>query len=117
MSRILHLTLKKKWFDLISKGIKKEEYREEKQYWVDRLTTETGEEFYTFKDFDLVCFRNGYSKDAPKVTLVCKGISYKKGLQEWGAEKDVRYFTISLGSIISDNPELNQPRPQLKLGI
>ncbi|WP_447767028.1 hypothetical protein [Sphingobacterium faecium] len=115
--RILHLTLKKKWFDMIASGIKKEEYREEKQYWVDRLTTEIGEEFYTFKDFDFICFRNGYSKDAPTVTVKCNGILYKTGLEEWGAEKGNRYFTIKLGAIISDNPDLNQPRPQLKLGL
>ena len=28
MSKILHLTLKKKWFDMIASGEKKEEYRE-----------------------------------------------------------------------------------------
>lgn len=35
--KILHLTLKKKWFDMIASGEKKEEYREIKPYWVDRL--------------------------------------------------------------------------------
>ena len=30
--RILHLTLKKQWFDMISEGVKKEEYREIKEY-------------------------------------------------------------------------------------
>lgn len=39
MDRIktLHLTLKKKWFDMIASGIKKEEYREIKQHWVEHL--------------------------------------------------------------------------------
>ena len=31
--RVLHLTLKKKWFDMILSGEKKEEYREIKSYW------------------------------------------------------------------------------------
>ncbi len=35
--KILKLTLKKKWFDLILSGDKKEEYREIKPYWVRRL--------------------------------------------------------------------------------
>lgn len=35
--KILHLNLKKKWFDLIDKGIKLEEYREIKPYWEKRL--------------------------------------------------------------------------------
>src|SRR6478609_2178429 len=35
--KILHLTLKKKWFDMIASGEKKEEYRELKPYWAKRL--------------------------------------------------------------------------------
>ena len=34
---VLRLTLKKKWFDMIAAGIKKEEYREWKPYWFNRL--------------------------------------------------------------------------------
>lgn len=33
----LVLVLKKKWFDMIDSGIKKEEYREIKDYWIRRL--------------------------------------------------------------------------------
>lgn len=32
--RILYLSVKKKWFDMIVSGEKKEEYREHKLYWV-----------------------------------------------------------------------------------
>ena len=35
--KTLHLTLKKKWFDMIASGKKKEEYREIKPYWFERL--------------------------------------------------------------------------------
>lgn len=35
--KILHLTLKKKWFDMIASGEKKEEYREIKPYWEKRF--------------------------------------------------------------------------------
>lgn len=35
--KILHLTLKKKWFDMTESGVKKEEYREIKPYWIKRL--------------------------------------------------------------------------------
>ena len=37
MNEILNLTLKKKWYDLILFGEKKEEYRDIKDYWVGRL--------------------------------------------------------------------------------
>ncbi len=51
--KVLHLNLKKKWFDMIASGEKTEEYREIKPYWNTRLYG---------KEFDLVKFRNGYSK-------------------------------------------------------
>lgn len=35
--KTLHLTLKKKWFDMTESGEKPEEYREIKEYWVRRL--------------------------------------------------------------------------------
>lgn len=35
--KILHLTLKKKWFDMIKSGDKREEYRDIKPYWASRL--------------------------------------------------------------------------------
>ena len=37
---ILPLTLNKKWFDMILSGVKKEEYREIKSYWIKRFKAE-----------------------------------------------------------------------------
>ena len=34
----LQLSLKKKWFDMILSGEKKEEYREVKNHWISRFT-------------------------------------------------------------------------------
>lgn len=59
--KILHLTLKKKWFDLIASGEKRHEYRECKPYWEKRLIKPDGNP----RHFDEIHFRNGYSKDAP----------------------------------------------------
>jgi len=39
--KTLYLTLKKKWFDMIVSGVKKEEYRESKVYWLKRLVEDT----------------------------------------------------------------------------
>ena len=63
--RILHLTLKKKWFDLIASGRKKIEYREAKPYWMTRLEG---------RKFDEIYFRNGYSKNSPFMRVEYKGI-------------------------------------------
>jgi hypothetical protein len=71
IKKILHLTLKKKWFDLIASGEKKIEYREDKPYWQKRLLD--GEEY---KPFDEIHFRNGYSKDAPFMRVEFKSISF-----------------------------------------
>lgn len=58
--KILHLTLKRKYFDLIVSGKKTEEYRIVKEYWRKRLTNDYG--YLTFKE---IHFRNGYSPDSP----------------------------------------------------
>ena len=64
--RILHLTLKKKWFDLIASGEKKVEYREYKRHWIKRLCEVDWEGSFLFhKQFDEIHFRNGYRKDSP----------------------------------------------------
>ena len=63
--KILHLTLKRKWFNLIASGKKTVEYRKFKPYWEKRLVE---------KNFTEVHFRNGYSKDVPFMRVRCKGI-------------------------------------------
>tara|TARA_R110002124_G_scaffold283449_2_gene459515 strand:- start:32857 stop:33261 length:405 start_codon:yes stop_codon:yes gene_type:complete len=108
--RVLTLTLKKKWFDMIAKGIKKEEYREIKDYWINRLTEDKsicqmGNSDFVVNDrkFDKVLFKNGYSKDAPTMIVECKGIETTTGKTEWGAEEGEHYFVIRLGKILFNN--------------
>ncbi len=93
--KVLHLTLKKKWFDMIASGEKKEEYREIKSYWYKRLVD------INFKKFDVVKFRNGYSPNSPTITLEFKRCDIAKGNPEWGAEQGRRYFVITLGEILN----------------
>lgn len=120
MSRVLHLTLKKKWFDMIASGEKTEEYREIKPYWAARFTWHEHHERITcinsledeiyrdasrgargtgvFKQWwDVVEFRNGYSQDSPIIRLKFKRLAYGFGRTEWGAEPDKKYFVIKLG--------------------
>ena len=74
----LHLTLKKKWFDKILSGEKKEEYRENKPYWRSRLIANTPGHTTLFKRFNHIIFKNGYGKDAPTMTVECLGIELRK---------------------------------------
>ena len=89
--RVLHLTLKKQWFDMIASGRKLEEYREIKPYWETRLKTGY--------HYDAVSFRNGYSKNAPKILIECEGIFIGRGVLAWGAPDKPAYI-IKLGEII-----------------
>jgi hypothetical protein len=99
--KILHLNLKKKWFDMILSGEKTEEYREVKPYWTKRLSRTGVDKVFIPKEFDIVEFRNGYGKDAPMMRVVCNGIVYGEGNTSWGAPKNVHVYKIKLGNIIS----------------
>jgi hypothetical protein len=108
---ILHLTLKKKWFDMIASGEKKAEYRERKEYWHRRFTnhwckaikakgTATNQ-----RHFDIVRFRNGYAKNAPTMDVECLGIIVSFGNVNWGAAPSTMYYVIKLGEILSNKEQ------------
>jgi hypothetical protein len=97
--KILHLTIKKQWFDKIASGEKKEEYREQKKYWQHRFVKEGYWMSQTCKEFDAVLFRNGYSKTSPTILVECLGIELSDvGNPEWGFT--VKCFVIKLGKIL-----------------
>jgi hypothetical protein len=90
--KVLHLTLKKKWFDMIASGVKKEEYRECKEYWHKRLVNCID---------DAVLFRNGYSKNSPSVLVELLYITMGFGNTEHGAPKDTVVYILKLGKVLS----------------
>ena len=94
--KILHLTLKKKWFDMIASGEKKEEYREDKPYWRKRLLLR-GDCVDDIRLFHVVEFRNGYRKDSPRMRFKCDRSEPGEGRTEWGANPGQWYFIIKLG--------------------
>ena len=89
---ILHLTLKRKWFDMVASGEKKEEYREIKPYWNKRIW---------YKRHNAITFRNGYSKDSPRVTVHLIAVTRGIGKKEWGAPEYPVYI-LHLGEIIKE---------------
>ncbi len=108
--KVLHLTLKKKWFDMIASGEKTEEYREVKEYWRNRLcnydivsrnNSTSYRDYYGYKYFDAVCFKNGDQKDAPMITVECKGIEIGVTVPEWSDNWQGNVFVIKLGKIIT----------------
>ncbi|MBD5427502.1 MAG: ASCH domain-containing protein [Treponema sp.] len=110
--KTLHLVLKHKWWDMIERGEKKEEYRAFTEYWTKRILvlTKQGQlkvhffrhldekEIVEYKDFDAICFHKGYTNTT--LTFENEGIEINYGREEWGAEPDKLYFVIKLGKRI-----------------
>lgn len=119
---MLTLLIKKKWFDMILSGEKKEEYREIKSYWTKRfinlcglgdkpncnenifvqllmLRTNMCADGYLF-----VSFRNGYNKNSPSFIAKCT-LSVGTGKEEWGAEKDKEYFILTVQEILKGSED------------
>lgn len=118
--KVLHLTLKKKWYDMIASGEKREEYRDIKPYWIKRIYRQDfgslpmeqiidylskAPEAYTKKFFDEVLFAGGghFGNEKVKVPLLrvkWMGITIDEGREDWGAEPGKKYFVIKLGEIL-----------------
>lgn len=91
--RVLRLTLKRKWFDMIASGEKREEYREQGQ-WIDSRVNAN-------KEYDVVEFKNGYGPDVPTCVVEYRGYDWRPGFAAWGAEPGKRYKVIYLGRVLS----------------
>ena len=119
---MLILPIKKKWFDMILSGEKKEEYREIKEYYEIRFQNLFGaitihplyppDNFLDRSEFELlqgeavpeeirkdsvqeIIFRNGYSKDSKAIKARCR-FRTGKGRPEWGAEPDKQYYILEI---------------------
>ena len=92
---ILHLTLKKNWFDLIASGKKVFEYREFKPYWEKRID---------FKHYYEVHFKNGYATDAPFMRVIYQHYTVIEGngqVMENGELLEApKYFRLELGKVL-----------------
>ena len=78
--KVLHLALKRKWYNMIASGEKPEEYRE-------------------IKDLTHVCFHLGYNQTK---LFAIKEIIEDTDKEEWGAEKGETYYVIKLGKEVKN---------------
>lgn len=117
---MLTLTIKKKWFDMICSGEKKEEYREIKPYYDSRFEAYIPD-FCNFKKIEMdmstafvpvadeIIFRNGYRKNSPKIK--CK-VKVRKGYgrADWGAIPNKEYYILEILKVeeVSDNEKNNK---------
>ena len=93
--RVLPLTLKKEWFDLMVSGKKKVEYREPSKWIIVRLE----------KEYDVIKFTNGYGSDKPYFICEYNGfeISNKSEiihLENSKIEVEEGTYMIKLGKIL-----------------
>ena len=129
-NKTLHLVLKRKWWDMIASGIKKEEYRDVTPYWAKRLL-DVGlcqhlkrnnivgwyitEKRYLGdlnswlrlmieqKDFAFRNFENvcfHLGYTNTTMTFKINKIVIDRGRGYWGAEPNREYFVIKLGERI-----------------
>ena len=115
--KILFLPLKKEWYEMIESGVKPEEYREIKPYWIKRLCDNwvSRDRFidcmnnccinciqtllYNLYKYDAVKFSYGYTKRT--MTFEIESITIGKGNPKWGAPKS-EVFIIKLGERINE---------------
>jgi len=114
---MLIFPIKKKWFDMIKTGIKKEEYREIKPYYTTRLSKLWCKNYLCEKynpkmqelfinwikekneiEYGQILFRNGYSTDSESFIAQC-GLRIGTGRTEWGAMEETEYYIFSIRSI------------------
>ena len=90
---VLYLPIKKQWFDMIKSGVKTEEYREFKKYYISRFQ----------KKYNIVEFRNGYASKVPSFRIELINIIVGRGRKKWGAPRDI-VFILKLGNILTGEP-------------
>ncbi len=106
---MLILPIKRKWFNMIASGEKKEEYREIKPYYNTRFGNEffghklSKEEIKALRRYKTlpteIVFMNGYSKNSPYITCWCR-LSTGTGNTEWGAEPGEQYYILHIEEVI-----------------
>ena len=91
---LLHLPLKREWYDMIASGEKREEYRDHKPYWNVRIQNAIAESKPIVAAFSLGRHRATMFFDVSAIKAVC-GSNHP----EWGEPKDLHYV-IALGERI-----------------
>lgn len=118
--KVLTLTVSKQWFDMIVAGVKAEEYREIKPYWVARLFQNNSNivdvrnlasalagrtdllkkyidaQRIVLKQYTHVLFINGYRKDSPRIEKEIVSIAIGKPKKGMCPDKwlDTEFFVI-----------------------
>ena len=99
---MLVLPIKRKWFEMIACGEKKEEYREIKPYYDKRLghlAVGMGHLAVGMGQSVIILLRNGYKQNSPTIKCKCV-ITIGEGKVDWGAEPDINYYVLKIVKIL-----------------
>ena len=107
----LNLTIKRKWYDLIRTGDKKEEYRTFRNKAAFRLFDVVLKQGH-LPDDPIAVFRNGYNMGSAAVATEIVGLSLRGGNEvqhpEWGEPTDSEvHMVIELGKVLMIAPYHN----------
>ena len=100
---VLSLVMAYPWYDMIDRGEKLEEYREQTRYYASRIMKWTGRFIRDPKCRHLVlAFQRGYSKPSMWFELNLGSFFPREGVEhpEWG-EWEERHFVFALGERIN----------------
>ena len=89
---MLTLPIKKRWFDMILSGEKKEEYRDITPYYETRFKNLWGDRYMGKRK---IMFRNGYSIHSPSFVVECE-LKVGNGRSERGAEEGKDYYILRI---------------------
>lgn len=104
---MLTLPIKRKWFDMIVSGEKKEEYRDITPYYTKRFETIWGPWLVSGGKPQTICLRAGYGSDAPTCTVDCT-VDTGKGKPKWGAEAGKKYYRLKIHKVHVDRKKLQR---------
>jgi len=88
---MLTLPIKKKWFDMIATGQKKEEYRNRTKYYETRFINLVPINSTDSIPKYVIRYRAGYNPDSPLIECIIS-ITEGIGRKEWGAEEGEIYY-------------------------
>ena len=103
MNILLNLTIKRRWFDMIERGEKREEYRELDNMQVAKAFARS---YCEPKADGVMVLRNGYRMDSRALAVRVFGMTIRSGAQaehpEWGEPTDRgAHFAIMFDRIIA----------------
>lgn len=87
---MLTLPIRKKWFDMIANGEKKEEYRSMTKYYQSRFknVADDNGRFWCI-------IQNGYTPKSPRLYCYME-LSIGYGIPSWGAEPNTQYYILKI---------------------